>query len=183
MICRSYHGRRRSLIRRQSRRVTPLILYPERAHRLYFQFPAFAYFSCGWFVGGDPPTRRSCFARITALPSTSYVGQMKQQRVEFAVETTPPGCLFDHSTIFDYSFVFSCGWFSIGGPPKPRAVVTVLLRYNQRHLWPNKAIEHRILSGNVTPRLAFTHSTIIECLCIFSAAGSLSVVVQSFELL
>ena len=34
------------------------------------------------------------------------LGQMKQQRVKFAVETTPPECLFDHSTIFDYSFIF-----------------------------------------------------------------------------
>ena len=50
----------------------------------------------------------SSFARLTALPSTSYsyVGHLKQQRVELAVETTLPECLFDHSTIFDYSFIF-----------------------------------------------------------------------------
>jgi hypothetical protein len=52
-------GRRHRLIRRHSRRVTPMILYPERAHRLYFQFMPSVYFFCGWFVGGEPPTRRA----------------------------------------------------------------------------------------------------------------------------
>ena len=32
-------------------------------------------------------------------------------------------------------FYFSCGCFSIGGPPKLRAVVSALYRNNQRHLW------------------------------------------------
>ena len=56
---RPHHGRRHQLIRRQSRRVTPMILYPGRAHRLYFQYWPFVYFFCGWFVGGEPPTRRA----------------------------------------------------------------------------------------------------------------------------
>ena len=105
---RLHHGRRHQLIRRQSRRVTPMILYPGRAHRLYFQYWPFVYFFCGWFVGGKPPTHRAVLPvlRITPLLSTSNVGQMKQQRVKFAVETTPPECLFDHSTIFDYSLFF-----------------------------------------------------------------------------
>ena len=136
---RLHHGRRHQLIRRQSRRVTPMILYPGRAHRLYFQYRPFVYFFCGWFVGGKPPTHRAVLPvlRITPLLSTSNVGQMKQQRVKFAVETTPPECLFDHSTIFDYSFIF------------PAAVslsvvllslellyqLSALYRNNQRHMW------------------------------------------------
>ena len=54
-----HHGRRHRLIWRQCRRVTPMILYRERAHHVHFHFWPFVCFSCGWFVGGEPPTRRA----------------------------------------------------------------------------------------------------------------------------
>ena len=101
-----HHGRRNRLIQRQSRRVTPIILYRGRAHRLYFQFRPFVYFFCGWFVGGEPPTRRAVLPVLVPRYHRRQMWVIKQQRVEFAVETTPPGCRFDHSTIFDYSFIF-----------------------------------------------------------------------------
>jgi hypothetical protein len=60
-----------------------------------------------WLVRRWRAAYASCsFARIIPLPSTTYVGQIMHQRLEFAVEMTPPGCLFDHSTIFDRRFIF-----------------------------------------------------------------------------
>jgi len=70
---------------------------------------------------------------------------------------------------------FSCGWFSIGGLLSFELFGQHYTATINGICVSNKAIERRILRGNVTPRLAFTHSTIIECLCIFPAAVSLSV--------
>ena len=36
-----------------------MILYPERAHRVNFQYWPLVYFSCCWFLSGEPPTCRA----------------------------------------------------------------------------------------------------------------------------
>jgi len=151
------------------------------------------YFSSSWFSVDRPDTVVFIYVRRQRPSMTSLLGwdargcpyypaainvicgsnKATKSRIR-SRNDTPRVSIWSLYNIWLF-FYFSCGWFSIGGPPKPRAVVTVLLRYNQRHLWPNKAIEHRILSGNVIPWQAFTHSTIIECLFIFPAGGSQSV--------
>jgi len=70
---------------------------------------------------------------------------------------------------------FFCGWFSIGGLLSFELFGQHYTATINGICVSNKAIERGILSGNVTPRQAFTDSTIIECLCIFPAAVSLSV--------
>ena len=54
-----HHGRRDRLIRRQCHWATPMILYPKRAHRIYFIWPPLDFFFGGWLVSGEPPTRRA----------------------------------------------------------------------------------------------------------------------------
>ena len=101
---------------------------------------------------------------------------MKQQRVKFAVETTPPECLFDHSTIFDYSFIF----------PAAVSLSVVLLSFEllyQHYIatindicGPKKAMERWILSGSVIPRLDSIYSLYNYWMFVyFSVAVSLSV--------
>ena len=70
-----------------------------------------------------------------------------------SVKDTPRVSIWSLYNIWPFPY-FWCGWFSIGGHPTLRTVVTVLLRYYQRHCGSNEAIELRILSWNVTPRVA-----------------------------
>jgi len=99
---------------------------------------------------------------------------MKQQRVKFAVETTPPECLFDHSTIFDYSFIF----------PAAVSLSVVLLSFEllyQHYIatindicGPNKAMERWILSGSVTPRLDSIYSLYNYWMFVYFSCGCFS---------
>ena len=74
-------------------------------------------FSCLWFsVGGLHSS--SCVDSITPRPSTTNVGQMNQQTLEYAVETTPRGIFLISLQLLTAGLFFLllvlCRWSSYG---------------------------------------------------------------------
>ena len=96
--------------------------------------------SCIFSAAGSSAASRlrvGLFCPITPLPAAINVECGSNEATTSQIRSrndTPWVSIWSLYNIWLF-FYFSCGCFSIGGPPKLRAVVSALYRNNQRHLW------------------------------------------------